>query len=75
MIDKILYWIKKATEVGISLIALGVIVDVLFGAHAPFFPTVTENLLYLVAQLGSEGLVGLFALGILWAIYMRNNKE
>ncbi len=75
MIDKILYWIKKATEVGISLVALGVIVEVLFGEYAPFFPSVTENLLYLVAQLGSEGLVGLIALGILWAIYVRNNKE
>ena len=69
MIDKILYWIKKATEVGISLVALGVIVEVLFGEYAPFFPSVTENLLYLVAQLGSEGLVGLVAIWVLWSIW------
>ena len=75
MIDKVIYWLRKTTEVGICLIALSVVAEILFGVYTPFFPPVMDNIIFLVAQLGSEGLVGLVALGILWAIYARNNKE
>ena len=75
MIDKILHWIRKVTEVGICLIALSVVAEILFGVYTPFFPPVTENIIFFVAQLGSEGLIGLVAIGILWAIYARNNEK
>ena len=75
MIDKILHWIRKVTEVGICLIALSVVAEILFGVYTPFFPPVIENILFFVAELGSEGLIGLVALGILWAIYARNNEK
>ena len=75
MIDKILHWIRKVTEVGVCLIALSVVAEILFGVYTPFFPPVIENILFFVAELGSEGLIGLVALGILWAIYARNNEN
>jgi hypothetical protein len=75
MIDKILYWIRKVTEVGVCLIALSVVAEILFGIYTPFFPPVIENILFFVGELGQEGLIGIVALGILWAIYARNNKE
>ena len=75
MIDKILYWIRKVTEVGLCLIALSVVAEILFGVYTPFFPPVIENILFLVGELGQNGLIGLVAIGILWAIYTRNNEK
>ena len=75
MINKILYWIRKVTEVGLCLIALSVVAEILFGVYTPFFPPVIENILFLVGELGQNGLIGLVAIGILWAIYARNNEK
>ena len=36
MLDKISVWIKQLTSVGLGLIALGVVLQVLFGAVVPF---------------------------------------
>ena len=38
MVDKALVWIRGLTEVGIALIALGVVLQVIFGAAVPFMP-------------------------------------
>ena len=75
MIDKILYWIRNVTEVGLCLIALSIVSEILFGVYAPFFPPVIGNILYFVGELGSEGLIGLVAIGMLWAIYSRKNEK
>jgi hypothetical protein len=75
MTDKILYWIRKVTEIGVCLIALSVVAEILFGVYTPFFPPVIENIIFFVAQLGSEGLIGIVALGILWAIYAKNLEK
>ena len=36
MVDKVLGWIRNLTEVGLALIALGVVLQVIFGATIPF---------------------------------------
>ena len=36
MVDKVLGWIRSLTEVGLALIALGVVLQVIFGATIPF---------------------------------------
>ena len=36
MIDKVLGWIRSITELGLAIIALGVVLQVLFGAAVPF---------------------------------------
>ena len=72
MIDNILSWIRSITEVGISIIALGVVLQVLFGAAVPFLGLdVVGSVVALVKQLGSEGLVGLVSIWVLWAIYSK----
>ena len=38
MLDKALGWIKGLTELGVALIALGVVLQIIFGAAVPFMP-------------------------------------
>ena len=70
MVDKVLGWIRRLTEVGLALIALGVVLQVIFGATIPFLGLdVVGSIVALVSKLGSEGLVGLVAIWVLWGIY------
>jgi hypothetical protein len=60
-------WIGALTELGLMLIALGIVAGLLVGANVPFIPAVTANIIAFVKDLGANGLVGLIALGfILW---------
>jgi hypothetical protein len=54
---------------GIKLLAVGVILQIIFGAAVPFIGLdILGNVLKFVTALGSQGLVGLVALGVLfWA--------
>ena len=72
MIDKVLGWIRSITELGLAIIALGVVLQVLFGAAVPFLGIdVGGSVGSLVKSLGSEGLVGLVAVWILCGIYQK----
>ena len=72
MLDKVSGWIKSLTNVGLGLIALGVVLQILFGAAIPFMPMdVVGSVVALVKSLGSEGLVGLVAVWVLWSIYSK----
>ena len=72
MLEKVSGWIKSLTEVGLGLIALGVVLQILFGAAIPFMPMdVVGSVVSLVKELGSEGLVGLVAIWVLWGIYSK----
>ena len=65
-------WIKQVTNIGLGLIALGVVLQILFGAAIPFMPMdVVGSVVTLVKALGSEGLVGLVAIWVLWGIYSK----
>ncbi|MCC6889122.1 MAG: hypothetical protein IT536_11370 [Hyphomicrobiales bacterium] len=60
-------WIGALTEVGLMLLALAIVCALLVGSNLPFFGSVVGNIMALVKDLGSNGLVGLIALGlILW---------
>jgi hypothetical protein len=66
-------WIGALTELGLMLIALGIVAGLLVGANVPFIPAVTANIIAFVKDLGANGLVGLIALGfILWLFANRN---
>ena len=70
MLDKAIGWMRSLTEAGLALIALGVVLQIIFGATVPFIGLdVVGSVLGLVAKFGGEGLVGLVALWILWGIY------
>jgi hypothetical protein len=60
-------------DIGIKLIAAGVVLQILFGAAVPFLAIdVTASLIKFVGALGSQGLVGLVALAV---IYWSFNKK
>lgn len=72
MIDSAKRWISQIIEVGLLLIALGVVLQVLFGMQVEFFSTVTQNLMGLINQLGDNGLVGLIALAIIVWLFRKS---
>ena len=64
-------WAKQLTEVGISVIALGVVLEVLFkGAVIPFWPdvSVVDNIMGILGGLSNEGLLGLVGAFVLYHI-------
>ena len=64
--------ISNVTSVAISLIGLSVALEVVFGSAVPFLSLgVINNISGIVADLGSQGLIGLITLGILWAIWKK----
>ena len=72
MIDKALGWIRNLTELGLAVIALGVVLQIIFGAAVPFLGIdVVAAVVSLVKQLGAEGLVGLVSVWVLWGIYSK----
>jgi|TARA_Y100001970_G_scaffold161710_1_gene197708 hypothetical protein len=72
MVDKVLGWIRQLTELGLAIIALGVVLQVIFGAAVPFLGLdIVGSVVALVKQFGSEGLVGLVAVWVLWGIYSK----
>ena len=72
MLDQILGAVKKFTEIGIALLALGIVMQVLFGQVVPFVGgDIVAQVIKIVAMLGQQGLVGLVAVGVIWAIFTR----
>ena len=72
MLDQILGVVKKFTEIGIALLALGIVMQVIFGKVVPFVGgDIIAHIVNLVAALGAQGLVGLIAVGVIWAILKR----
>ena len=64
--------ISNVTTVAISLIGLSVALEVVFGGQVPFLSLgVINNISGIVADLGSQGLIGLITLGILWALWKK----
>ena len=64
-------WANALTQIGISLIAFGVVLEVLFsGAGIPFWPniSVVENIMAILGSLNAEGLLGLVGAFVLYHI-------
>jgi hypothetical protein len=72
-LDKVKGWLGQIVEVGLMLIALGIVVQVLIGPKVAFIGDVVANLLALIKALGDNGLVGLIAIAIiLWLFAKRS---
>ena len=72
IVKSIAAWITGLTEIGLSLVMLGVVVQIIFGTQVVFLPIdILGNVVNFVKALGAEGLVGLIALWILWGIYSK----
>jgi len=73
MFDQIIGNVKKLTEAGVALLALGIVMQVLFGKVVPFVGgDIVGNITAIVASLGAQGLVGLVAVGVIYAILSKN---
>jgi len=64
-------WLGEITEILLLLVALGIVVEILFGAEVLFFGGIVGNLTGLLTTLGQEGLVGLIALSIILFLFYR----
>ena len=70
MLDNVIGWVKKLTEVGVSIIALAVVVQIIFGSQAAFLPgDIIARLTDIIVGLGAANLVGLIAVGLLYKIF------
>jgi len=75
ILNKVKTWAGALAEVGISIAALMIVIEVLglSSTLTPFLPTasVISNVSGIVATLGSQGLVGLVAVWVLYEIWNR----
>lgn len=65
-------WSNTLADVGVSVIALLIVLEILFkGVAIPFMPTVsvTSNVTAIVGAIGAQGLVGLVAVWVLYSIW------
>ena len=72
MFDHFIGWIKKLTEAGMSLLALGILMQVIFGKAVPFIGgDIIGSISGIITTLGAQGVVGLASVGVIYAIFTR----
>lgn len=72
ILNKVKGWASALAEVGVSVAALAIILEVLGLGKMPFMPSdmsVVANVTAMLGSLGSEGVMGLIAVWVLWAIW------
>ena len=73
-LNKVKGWAKSIADVGVSFIALGIVLEILFGGAIPFLGdmNVVPNIMAILNGLSNEGLLGLIGI---WVIYHIFNKK
>jgi len=73
IINKVKGWAGALAELGVSIAALMIVVEVLGLGSIPFFPevSVVANVAGMLGTLGAEGLMGLIAIWVLYSIWQR----
>tara|TARA_B100000214_G_C23895746_1_gene593991 strand:+ start:469 stop:702 length:234 start_codon:yes stop_codon:yes gene_type:complete len=74
ILNKVKSWAGALAEVGVSLAALAIIIEVLGLGNMPFMPnglSVVDNVSSMLASLGSQGIIGLIAIWILYSIWQK----
>jgi len=74
IVSKIKTWAGNLAEAGVSLIALGIVLEVLFsGQGIPFWPNISVigNVQGILSGFSDQGLLGLVGIWILYHIYNR----
>lgn len=72
ILNNIKGWTSQLTDVAVSLLALGIVLEVLFsGQNIPFWPDISiiSNVQTIIAGFSAQGLVGLVAIWVLYHIY------
>ena len=76
IVGRIKSWIAGVVEVAWGLLALGIVLQVLFGSDVIFLPVdVIGNITGLVVGLGGAGLAGLVTVGIIYWIFTDNSPR
>ena len=70
-LDKVKGWLMEIVEVGLILIALGIVLQILLGSPLPFIGNVVQNLMALIKVLGDGGLIGLIAIAVLLWLFSK----
>jgi hypothetical protein len=72
ILNKVKAWAGALAEVGVSVAALMIVLEVL-GLNVPFLASggVISNVSAIIATLGSQGVVGLIAVWVLYEIWSR----
>lgn len=74
-IAKIKTWIGAIIDIGLMLLALAIVASLLVGGSLPFFGGVVSNIVALVKDLGTNGLVGLIALGVIFWLFAKRSPN
>jgi hypothetical protein len=72
ILSQIKGWANGLAEVGVSVAALAIVVEVLGLGNMPFMPeglSVVNNVSTMLAGLGAQGIMGLIAVWVLWGIW------
>ena len=72
IVKSIKSWASSLADVGVSLIALGIVLEILFnGQGIPFWPNISviDNITGVLAGLSAQGLLGIVAVWVLYNIY------
>lgn len=65
--------VLKFTDIGIALLALGIILQLLFGSATPLLGAdIAGNIMGFIKNLGGQGFVGLIAIAVV--LYILNRK-
>ena len=74
MLDTAKRFLGEVVDIGLLLIAVGVVLQVIFGQEIPFLGGgVVGNLTDIISQLGDQGLVGLIAVTIILYLINKNS--
>jgi len=79
MLDTAKRFLGEVVDIGLSLIAVAVVLQVVFGQAIPFLGGdvlgggVVTNLLDIITRLGDQGLVGLIAVTIILYLINKNS--
>lgn len=74
ILTKIKSWAGALAEVGVSIAALLIVLEALGMGNMPFMPgdiSVVDNVSAMLAGLGSQGIVGLIAIWVLYHIWQK----
>jgi len=72
MLDTVKGFLRSIMDLAIVVIPLSVVLGVIFGPAVPFIGAdVIDNISAIIRDLGSNGLVGIIVLGILYSLATR----
>ena len=74
VLNKVRAWAASLADVGVSLAALAIVLEVLGLGNMPFVPqglSVVDNVSAMLNSLGSHGIMGLIARWVLWGIWSK----